>query len=139
LQGRPVFCDLAVLGAVGGGLASSAYEWLLQRLGAVIAQRGIAAVALGRCALRPWHLKSLGFVKRKAAWANGRVTSEITGKKRGTNFRYAAEREDNPLSPSKPEACMVRGVRTECTADIPQETKLPPCDSEPIIKAQFVR
>ena len=52
----PVFCDLAVLGAVGGGLASSAYEWLLQRLGAVTAQRGIAAVALGRCVLRPWHL-----------------------------------------------------------------------------------
>ena len=39
---------LAFLGAVGGGLASSAHEWLLQRLGAVIAQRGIAA--LGRCA-----------------------------------------------------------------------------------------
>ena len=52
----PVFCDLAVLGAVGGGLASSAHEWLLQRLGAVTAQRGIAAVALGRCVLRPWHL-----------------------------------------------------------------------------------
>ena len=54
----PVFCDLAVLGAVGGGLASSAHEWLLQRLGAVIAQRGIAAVALGRCVLLPWHLES---------------------------------------------------------------------------------
>jgi hypothetical protein len=39
---------LAVLGAAGGGLASSAHEWLLQRLGAVVAQRGIAAVALGR-------------------------------------------------------------------------------------------
>jgi hypothetical protein len=48
---------LAVLGAVGGGLASSAHEWLLQRLGAVIAQRGIAAVALGRCVLRRWHLE----------------------------------------------------------------------------------
>ena len=35
---------LAVLGAVGGGLASSAHEWLLQHLGAVIAQRGIAAL-----------------------------------------------------------------------------------------------
>jgi hypothetical protein len=34
----PVFCDLAVLGAVGGGLASIAHEWLLQRLGAVTAQ-----------------------------------------------------------------------------------------------------
>ena len=30
---------LAVLGTVGGGLASSAHEWLLQRLAAVIAQR----------------------------------------------------------------------------------------------------
>ena len=71
----PVFCDLAVLGAVGGGLASSAHEWLLQRLGAVIAQRVIAAVALGRCVLRPWHLVSLGslvlLVKRQAARANG--------------------------------------------------------------------
>ena len=37
---------LAVLGTVGGGLAASAHEWLLQRLGAFIAQRGIA-VALG--------------------------------------------------------------------------------------------
>ena len=52
-----VWCvNLAVLGTVGGGLASSAHEWLLQRLGAVIAQRDIAAVALGRCDLRPWHL-----------------------------------------------------------------------------------
>ena len=50
---------LAVLRAVSGGLASSAHEWLLQRLGAGIAQRGVAAVALGRCVLRPWHLKSL--------------------------------------------------------------------------------
>ena len=41
---------------------------LLQRLGAVIAQRGIAADALGRCVLRPWHLESLGtLVKRQAA------------------------------------------------------------------------
>ena len=37
---------LAVLGTVGGGLASSAHERLLQRLRAVFAQRGIAAVAL---------------------------------------------------------------------------------------------
>ena len=51
-------CCVPVLGAVDGGLASSAHEWLLQRLGAVIAQRGIAAVALGRCVLRPWHLES---------------------------------------------------------------------------------
>jgi hypothetical protein len=42
---------LAVLGTVGGGLASSAHEWLLQHLGAATAQRGIA-----RCVLRPWHL-----------------------------------------------------------------------------------
>jgi hypothetical protein len=67
---------LAVLGAVGGGLASSAHEWLLQRLGAVIAQRGIAAVALGR----PWHLESLGtLVKRQAAWANGVADGGATG------------------------------------------------------------
>ena len=44
---------LAVLGTVGGGLASSARKWLLERLGAVIAQRGIAADALGRCVLSP--------------------------------------------------------------------------------------
>ena len=49
-------CCVPVLGAVDGGLASSAHEWLLQRLGAVIAQRGIAAVALGR--LRPPSLAS---------------------------------------------------------------------------------
>jgi hypothetical protein len=42
---------------IGGGLASSADEWLLQRLGAAIAQRDMAAVALGRCVLRPWHLR----------------------------------------------------------------------------------
>jgi hypothetical protein len=40
-------------------LASSAHEWLLQRLAAVIAQRGIA-VALARCVLRPWHLVPQG-------------------------------------------------------------------------------
>ena len=63
---------LAVLGAVGDCLTSSAHEWLLQRLGAVIAQRGIAAVSLRRCSLRPWHLESLGtLVKRQGAWANG--------------------------------------------------------------------
>ena len=60
---------LAVLGAVGGSLASSAHEWLLQRLGAVVAQRGIAAVALGRCVLRPWHLESAS--ARAAARAAG--------------------------------------------------------------------
>jgi hypothetical protein len=49
---------LAVLGTVGDGLASSEHEWLLQRLAAVIAQRGIFAVA--RCVLRSWHLVSLG-------------------------------------------------------------------------------
>ena len=41
-------------------------------LGAVAAQRGIAADALGSCVLRPWHLESLGnLVKRVAVWANG--------------------------------------------------------------------
>ena len=44
---RSVLCDLAVLGAVGGGLASSAHEWLLQRLAAVIAQFGIVTFAKG--------------------------------------------------------------------------------------------
>ena len=74
---------LAVLGAVGGGLASSAHEWLLQRLGALIAQRGIAAVALCRCGLRPWHLESLGtLVKRQAVWANGFADGGATGRRR---------------------------------------------------------
>ena len=41
---------LAVLGTVGGGLALSAHEWLLQRFAAVIAQHG-TVVALARCAL----------------------------------------------------------------------------------------
>jgi hypothetical protein len=45
---------------IGGGLASSAHEWLLQRFAAVTAQRGIADVG-------PWHLVSLGtLVKRQA-------------------------------------------------------------------------
>ena len=62
---------LAVLGTVGCGLASSAHEWLLQRLAAVIAQLAIAD-ALGRCVLRPWHLLPLlTLVKRQALWANG--------------------------------------------------------------------
>ena len=62
---------LAVLGTVGGGLASSAHERLLQCLGAVIAQRGMVAVALGRCA-SVHDLVSLGtLVKRQAAWTNG--------------------------------------------------------------------
>jgi hypothetical protein len=39
---------LAVLGTVGGGLASSAHEWLLQRLGEVVAQ---FCFALGRSVL----------------------------------------------------------------------------------------
>ena len=73
---------LAVLGTVGGGLALSAHEWLLQRLGAGIAQRGIAAVALGRCVLRPWHLVSLGtLVKRQAPWANGVADGRATGRR----------------------------------------------------------
>jgi hypothetical protein len=41
------FAHLAILGTVGGGLASGAHELLLHHLAAVIAQRGIA-VALGR-------------------------------------------------------------------------------------------
>jgi hypothetical protein len=50
------YCNYSVqsarfLGTVGGGLASSAHERLLQRLAAVIAQHGIA-VALARCVLR---------------------------------------------------------------------------------------
>ena len=45
-------------GRARGSLASSAHEWLLQHLGTVVAQRVIAAVALGRCVLRPWHLES---------------------------------------------------------------------------------
>ena len=70
---------LAVLGTVGGGLASSAHGWLLQRLGAVAAQRGIAADALGRCVLRPWHLESLGnLVKREAAWHQEKTCEDIT-------------------------------------------------------------
>jgi len=53
-----VWCvHLAVLGAVGGGLASKAHGWLLQLLAAVIAQRGIAALA--RCVFRPWRLVPL--------------------------------------------------------------------------------
>jgi len=63
-EDRPVFCalcvHLAVLGAVGGGLASSAHEWLLQRLAAVIAQRGIAALGL-----RPDHFTLLFVVNMK--------------------------------------------------------------------------
>ena len=82
---------LAVLGAVGGGLASRAHEWLLQRLGAVIAQRGTAAVTLGRCVLRPWHLESLGtLVKREAAWANGVADGGATGRRRAL-LRPAAD------------------------------------------------
>ncbi len=82
---------LAVLGGVGGGLASSAHEWLLQRPGAVIAQRGIAAVALGRCVLRPWHLESLGtLVKRQTVWANGVADGGATGRRRAL-LRPAAD------------------------------------------------
>jgi hypothetical protein len=66
-----VVCEPGISWNKCGGLASSAHEWLLQRLGAVTAQRG-NAVALGRCVLRPWHLVSLGtLVKRQAQWANG--------------------------------------------------------------------
>ena len=44
----------------GSVSAQSAHEWLLHRPGAVAAQRVIAADALGRCVLSPWHLESLG-------------------------------------------------------------------------------
>ena len=74
---------LAVLGAVGGCLASSAHGWLLQRLGAVAAQR--------RCVLRPWHLESLGnLVKREAAWANG-VADGGAERRRRALLRPAAD------------------------------------------------
>jgi hypothetical protein len=82
---------------LGGGLASSAHQWLLQRLGTVFARRAavalgrIAAVALGRCVLRPWHLESLGtLVKRQAAWANGVADGGATGRRRAL-LRPAAE------------------------------------------------
>jgi len=56
LSSKDVFAlccvHLAVLGTVRGGLASSAHEWLLQRLAAVLAQ-GVIAVALARCVPRP--------------------------------------------------------------------------------------
>ena len=79
---------LAVLGTVGGGLASSAHEWLLQHLAAVIAQRGIDAVALARCVLRPGHLVPLGtLVKRQAPWANG--VADGRGETSGTNSSTA--------------------------------------------------
>ena len=85
---------LAVLGTVGGGLASSAHEWLLQRLGAAIAQCGIAAFALGRCVLRPWHLVSLGtLVKRQAAWAKGVADGGATGRRRAL-LRPVADEDD---------------------------------------------
>ena len=49
---------------------------VLQRLAAVIAQRGIA-VAIAHRVLRPWHLVPLGtLVKRQAPWVNG-VTDSI--------------------------------------------------------------
>ena len=55
----------------GGGLASSSPDFLLQRLAAVTAQRDIAAVALGRCVLRPWHLVPLGTLARQQTPARG--------------------------------------------------------------------
>ena len=67
-----VLCvHLAVLGTVCGGLASSAHERLLQRLAAVIAQRGIAALA--RFVLRPWHLESLDTLVKPfyVPWVDG--------------------------------------------------------------------
>ena len=50
-------------------------------LGAVVAPSGTAAVALGRCVLRPWHLESLGtLVKRQAAWVNAVADGRATGR-----------------------------------------------------------
>ena len=64
----------------GGGHASCAHEWLLQRLAVVIAQGGIAAVALGRCVLSPWHLVPLGtLVKHEAPWTNDVADRGATG------------------------------------------------------------
>ena len=101
-----MYCvHLAVLGAVGGGLASSAQEWLLQRLGAVIAQRGIASVALppkaqlgfcSACALRGARARSAAAspslasgVSRHPSQASSRVGQrscrrESDGKTSGT-------------------------------------------------------
>jgi hypothetical protein len=141
-----VCVHLAVLGAVGGGLASSSHEWLLHRLEAVIAQRGIAVVAFGRCDMRPWHLESLGtLVKRQAAWGNAVADWGATevGRHRALHptsnplshtFRVCgdkvSEREDNAVSTPKPRKSKVGGVRTECTVQCEHpsevETKLPP-------------
>jgi hypothetical protein len=49
----------------------------------VAAQRGIAADALGRCVLRPWHLESLGtLVTSQAAGANGVADGGAAGRRR---------------------------------------------------------
>ena len=70
---------LAVLGAVGGGLASSAHEWLLQRLGAVTAQRGIAAVALGRCvAAQERAARAVAAALRTSMPSIGGTSSDLT-------------------------------------------------------------
>ena len=82
---------LAVLGTVGGGLASSAHEWLLQRLGAVAAQRGIAADALGRCVLRPWHLESLSTL----------VTSQASSRRGQRSCRRGSDRKTSGAALSR--------------------------------------
>ena len=82
---------LAVLGAVGGCLASSAHEWLLHRLGAAVAQRGIAAVALGRCVLRPWHLESLGTL----------VTSQASSRRGQRSCRRGSDRKTSGAALSR--------------------------------------
>ena len=68
VRAHTCWAHLAVLGTVGGGLASRAHERLLHRLVAVPAQRGIA-LTLARN-LRPGHLVPLGTfrtrVKRQA-------------------------------------------------------------------------
>ena len=75
-----------VVTRIGGGLASSAYEWLLQRLAAVIAQRGIASIGLARC-LRRWHLLSgvgkyvfnlqKAFLKSSCTWSSEEELEEL--------------------------------------------------------------
>ena len=94
---------LAVLGTGGGGLTSSAREWLLQRLAAAIAQRDIATVALCRCVLRPWHLVSLGtLVKHQAAWANGVADLGATGTRRALLKFRGPVSQSSPLCQSPP-------------------------------------
>ena len=80
---------LAVLGTVGGGLASSAHEWLLQRLAAVITLRGIAAVG-------PWHLVSLGTLALAKLQALGtKEFRECRAKKNGLHAPHKIRGRDH--------------------------------------------